>query len=77
MHAAEASARAIKAARLADVLADLGCEADDATHLDSLGWKLAARAAGVNVPSERTQRLVIDLLRDRATRTDPWAGLPS
>lgn len=83
MSPAEAAARARKASALADMLALVGVEtAEDVAALTESSWLLAAMAAGtlrgrpMGVPSERTRKLVADLVADRAAAGDPFLGLP-
>ena len=73
---AEATARAMKAIRIADLLQAKGVDAATAEKLDAQGRHAAAALAGTTVPSEDTWKVVVSVLRGRETPSDPFEGLP-
>jgi hypothetical protein len=54
--------RLVKAARLAEVLSELGGTAEQVACLGPQGWLLAADCAGVKPPSEITKEWVVEIL---------------
>lgn len=89
MRVDETTARTMKALAIADVLTAAGCDADTATELGDVGWRLAAQAASWRLASEyatrhrwtdasdKTRSAVIVVLRHRETYTDAFAGFPA
>lgn len=75
----EEQARVRKATAIATVLDQAGVDSTHAAELAELHWQLAAAAAEVNLPSERSRAIVITILqeRERLANTDPFDGLPS
>ena len=69
-------ARLAKAVALADRLTANEVEASYAQQFPPDAWKLLARAAGVNPPSEATIDLVLSLLRKREADTSDLFDLP-
>jgi len=70
-HYAE-TARAMKAANLAVCLAKAGIPASDVALMRDEHWAMAAQAADVRMPSTETRRLVLDLMRRREQRPNPF-----
>lgn len=71
-NAHEDSARLRKAYKLADAVSTLNVRHDDyrvdaavLANFDVAGWAILAELAGTKFPSERTQELVIDILKER------------
>lgn len=83
MNEHEATARALKAARLVTQLDRLALVVTDATDpstvetMDAEFWERLALAAGVNPPSDKTKALVVRMLADRLATADPFAGFPA
>lgn len=83
MNEHEATARALKAARLVTQLDRLALAVNDATDpatletMDEEFWERLALAAGVHKPSARTKELVLRMLADRQETPDPFAGFPA
>lgn len=66
------TARAMKAANLAVCLAKAGIPASDVDLMGDEHWAMAAQAANVRMPSAETRRLVLDLMRRRERRPNPF-----
>ncbi|MFN7939090.1 MAG: hypothetical protein U0R19_37550 [Bryobacteraceae bacterium] len=66
------AARAMKAANLAFCLGKAGIPASDVALMDDAHWAMAAQAADVRIPSGETRRLVLDIMRRRERRPNPF-----
>lgn len=75
-NAHEAEARAVKAGKIAAVLARFGCTPDTVLTLDLEARRCAERAAQVNPASAATWDLVHRLVANAHGDRDPFAGLP-
>lgn len=72
-----ATARALKAAKIADALRAVGCDAATAARLDDRGRRAAEAAAGTRRASDDTWRVTVEMLADsaRSRALCPYCGM--
>ena len=77
MNPYEVKARTVKAMKVAAALAEFGATAQDVMRYDATIWGLAARAAGILPPSDKTKELVVSILatQEASAGSDPFKGL--